>query len=159
MKVFFRKLRGLLGLTVLGAGAGGIFGAAWGLLELLLLSPGLRPPFPLYMVGWGVVGAMATAGFGLLLTTTSGRHRLEDVSPWRARILGGIAGAAGPILLNLLVPAIVFPAGIGLLVAAVGGAVGAGMASALLAVAKTAPATAELVAEPEESLLGSGSRP
>lgn len=159
MKAFFRKLRGLFGLSVLGAGAGGIFGAAWGLLELLLLSPGLRPPFLFYMIGWGVVGAMATAGFGLLLATTSGRRRLEDVSPWRARLLGGIAGAAGPVLLNLLVPAIVFPAGIGLLIAAVGGAVGAGLASALIAVAKTAPPAAELLPESGEPLLGSGLRP
>lgn len=159
MKALFRKLRGLLGLGIVGGVAGGLFGAFWGLLEILVLSPDLRPQFLFYMAGWGVVGAMATTGFGLLLTTTSGRRRLEDVSPWRARLLGAVAGAAGPAVLHFLVPSVFLPGAIGLLVAAVGSVVGAGLASAMIAVAKTAPDAPELVPDRDNPLLESGSRP
>lgn len=139
MKGWLRRLRGLLGLGALGGIAGALIGVGWVMVEILLGgSSTFRPSVGTMSAVWGVVGASTGVGFGILLTATSGRRRLEDVTYGRAALLGGIAGAVCPIIVGSVVAGSLPPLGIGLWLAGVGGCVGAGVGAGLVGVAKRA---------------------
>ena len=153
MKRWWKKLRGLLGLGAVGGLGGAVFGLAWGLVELLG-APGLvHASLPVYMAIWGVLGATASAGFGALLSATAGGRRLEELNPWHARLLGGLVGAASPVLLQLLLVGALPGMTVTLLASAICGTVGLGAASGLLEIAQRAPAHDALPPVPDGHVL------
>ena len=91
--------------------------------------------------GWAVFGAFSGAGFGLALTLTARRRRLQELNFWSAAILGGVVGVSLPVLwfgpqLAWAIPSLlaVWP------LAATCGAFGMLLSSGVVAVAKEAEA-------------------
>jgi len=91
------KLRGLLGLGLIGGAVGGLFGGLWwlgtdvlGMGEIAFGSLG-------WTVGlWGGFGAFATTGVGVLLATVGAKRTLEELSPAWAGLAGGAMGGVAP---------------------------------------------------------------
>ncbi|MBT8488902.1 MAG: hypothetical protein HKN72_10250 [Gemmatimonadetes bacterium] len=139
MKRWFHRLRGLLGLGTLGGFLGAGIGGGWFLVESLMGGPEV---FMLSLTAlasiWGLLGAATGVGFGMLLTATSGRRRLEEVSLWRAGFLGAAAGAVCPLLAASLIVGSAPPLGIGLWFVGIGGCFGGGLGAGLLQIAKGA---------------------
>ena len=156
MKRFLIRLRGLVGVSLLGATAGVLFGVGWGVLAQL----GFLPRFydapligQLQVFGsvFGVIGTLVGGGFGLLLTTTSGRLTLGDLDPRRIAALGGFAGAVGPLLVlsfigGWLPPAATVP------IVLIGGGLGALGSVGVLRIAQMGAASPALEERPSDRL-------
>lgn len=52
----------------------------------------------------GGVGFVLATGFAIVLTATHGRRTLEELSPRKAALWGGLIGSAIPVLSNLETP-------------------------------------------------------
>ena len=140
MRRWLVRLRGVLGLSAIGGGAGAILGAAWAVVSSLMTSGTVIGVSVVSgAILWGVFGAFAGGGFGVLLATLGSRHSLEDIAIWRAGLWGASAGAAVPVVtMSLLNGA--FPPVMAMLpflgfCAGLGGLLGSG----LVAIAKRAP--------------------
>ena len=99
MDTLLHRLRGLLGLGIIGGCVGVLFGPVAMLLNShpmfgAIFGWGLSTS----VAGWGLFGALAGAGFGLVLTITAGRRRLPQLDFWGAALLGGAVGLALPVL-------------------------------------------------------------
>lgn len=139
MKHWFRRLRGLLGVGTIGGIVGALIGGGWFLVESSMGGPGaFRLSLSALVSVWGLLGAATGVGFGMLLTATSGRRRLEEVGLGRAAALGAVAGALCPLVVASLMVGSAPPLGIGLWFLGVGGSVGAGLGAGLLRVAQGA---------------------
>jgi hypothetical protein len=108
MKRLAAKVRGLVGLGLLGGAAGFMLGGVWGVVSSALrsgifLDVGyLR--FLLDMawgnaLGFAQVGAFTTAGFGVLVAAIDSRRSLVDLPLWRMGLFGALAGAVFPPLI------------------------------------------------------------
>jgi hypothetical protein len=155
MRRWLYRLRGLLGLGALGGVLGGLIGAGWVVIEMLSGGPSMfRLSFAAMSTIWGIVGATTGVGFGLLLTATSAGRRLEEVTNRRAALLGGVAGAACPIIVGTLMAGSLPPLGLGLWLAGIGGLGGAGVAVGVIGIAKRAERREELQATGPKTLIG-----
>jgi hypothetical protein len=95
MKGFLRRLRGVIGTGLtwaLGwAGFFGVLGVIFGAYSVPRLA----------LVG-GFMGFIAGSAFGVILSITERRHRLEDLSLWRTALWGGLGGLLVAGSFNLL---------------------------------------------------------
>lgn len=101
MNGFLRRLRGILGLGL----TGGVIGALFGPVAVLLsnhplFGSVLEWGLPTSVTGWALFGALSGSGFGVMLTLTAGRRRLDQLSFWKAALLGGAIGVAVPVLVG-----------------------------------------------------------
>lgn len=102
---FRSKIRGILGLGLVGGAVGFGVGAIWGGI-LSVLRSGIvfdvdYLPFLLTMVlgnakGFMMIGAFTAAGFGGLLAMADSRRSLEELPLWRMGLFGALVGAAFP---------------------------------------------------------------
>ena len=108
MKRLAAKVRGLVGLGLVGGAAGFLLGGVWGVVSSALRSGifldlgYLR--FLLEMawgnaLGFAQIGAFTAAGFGVLIAVTDSRKSLADLPLWRMGLFGALAGAVFPPLL------------------------------------------------------------
>ena len=102
MNRWWKKLRGLVGLTALGGAVGGVFGAV-GTAITGFLGGGIVTAELLFYggVAWGGIAAVASAGVGLFLAAGGRRKSLAELSAVKAGVFGMLIGAAAPLLLNL----------------------------------------------------------
>lgn len=133
-----RKLKAVLGTSGLGGVLGGVFGSAMlgfaatgGGMAITTFAAGV-----LVSVG---VGALLGGGFGTLLAMSKAGS-LDEIGVGRSALLGGLGGAALPVLAAVftggwLVPLVVPQIA---LLSAVFGSAGAVVAGGLVAVAKDA---------------------
>ncbi len=97
------KIRGLLGLGLVGGVLGLFGGAIWSLVSTLLrLGFFVDSGFWSYVADrvlgaaiiWGMVGVFTGSGFGTLLAVMDSRRSLDELPLWRMALFGAIAGAA-----------------------------------------------------------------
>ena len=96
------KLRGVLGLGLIGSGAG-LLGAAFGTLILGLADLGfvidtgywayVMREFAEVAIPWSLLGASIGTGFGALVAVTDAKRSLEELPLWRMGLFGALAGA------------------------------------------------------------------
>lgn len=98
MNKLLHRVRGLVGLGVVGGCLGALVGGGYAVLKPVLFGSVLGLGVAASATGWGVFGAFAGTGFGLVLTMTAGRRRLHELNFWKAAILGGIVGVALPVV-------------------------------------------------------------
>lgn len=93
-----RKIRGILGLSVVGGTLGGILGAGWALVGGLLSYGWGFPPGNMVVgaVVWGSLGAFAAGGLGVALGAIGGSVTLEELPLWKVGLFGVAAGALFP---------------------------------------------------------------
>ncbi len=155
---WLKRLRGVLGLGVVGGAAGALFGGLWWFGSSVLGLGGID----FGTLGgtaalWGGFGAFAASGAGVLLTARGSRQTLEELSPWRVGAFGVVTGFLAP-------PAYIFlmTGGGGFwnptvgLVVTISGVLGGALGSGLVLTAKRAPP--ELLARGRAGPLGSGER-
>ncbi len=152
---WLKRLRGVLGLGVLGGAAGALFGALWWFGSSVLGLGGIVfGPLGWTAALWGGFGAFAASGAGLLLTALGSRQTLEELSPWRVGAFGTLMGfLAPPAYVFLMTGGYFWDPTVGL-VAAISGVLGGALGSGLVLTAKRAPS--ELPARGQTHALGSG---
>lgn len=132
MRRWMRKMRGILGLTTVGAVGGAVFGALWSLGAAAVGGFYFGGP------GWTVAlfsgfGAFSSGGMALLLAGRDEGTDIEDLSPWRVAAYGALAGALAPVGLVLAVTGGLWTPGLGIVVgisSALGGLLGGGVMAA-----------------------------
>ena len=101
------RIRGVLGLGLVGGAAGAAVGAVLGVIRSVVLSGFFADPeylrYVLGMalgnaVGFGMIGAFTTAGFGVLLAATERNRTLGELSLWRMGAFGALVAASFPPL-------------------------------------------------------------
>lgn len=100
-----RKLRGALGLSVIGGTLGGLLGAGWALVSGVLSYGWGFPPGNLVVgaVVWGSFGAFAAGGLGVGLGLLGERITLDELPLWKAGFIGAVAGALFPFAILAMV--------------------------------------------------------
>ena len=102
-----KKARGVVGLGLLGGAGGAVVGAVLGVVRAVALSGLFADPeylrYVLRMVlgnavGFGMMGAFTTAGFGVLLAAADRKHTLDELPLWRMGVFGGLVAATFPPL-------------------------------------------------------------
>ena len=97
------KIRGLLGLGLVGGALGLFGGAIWSFVSTLLtLGFFVDAGFWSYVADrvlgaaslWGIVGVFTGTGFGTLLVAMDSKRSLDELPLWRMAIFGAVAGAA-----------------------------------------------------------------
>lgn len=97
MKDWLRKTRAILGTGLLWGGFGGLIGALGGLIGYIV------DPAPLseWMLGMTLLfagaGAVTGVGFAATLALFEGRRTLDELTPRRAALWGGVAGFVLPL--------------------------------------------------------------
>lgn len=99
---FWTKLKGLLGLGAVGAGLGAIFGTAWFTISGLIAGTVVLKAVANAAVVYGSFGFFTTSGLGLLLANARSKASLDDVSLAWSGLIGAAAGAAFPLVFNIL---------------------------------------------------------
>jgi hypothetical protein len=156
MNRWMARLRGVLGLSVIGGGVGAIFGSVWAVVsQLMTFGTVFGFSFLSGALVWGVFGALAGGSFGVLLATLGARRSLDEIAIWRAGLWGGAAGAVVPIAVMAVANGALPPI-LGMLpFLGFCGGLGAILGSGLVAVAKYAPSE-ELSAASGRRRLDSG---
>ena len=156
MRRWLGKLRGLLGLGVLGGAAGAVVGGLWwvgatllGIGEIAFGSLGWT------LALWSGFCASATTAVGALLATFGSKSTLEDLSPWPAVACGAVIGLLAPGAVAFLLTGTVWVTGVGLL-GGVSGLLGGVLGGGFVIMAKRAR-TAELRAARDLDTVGPGS--
>lgn len=99
------KVRGIVGLGVLGALAGFAVGAIWGVVSSMVRSGVFVDVDYLRFlarmavgnaIGFMKIGAFTTAGFGVLLAAVDSRRSLDELPLWRMALFGALVGASFP---------------------------------------------------------------
>jgi len=148
-----KRLRGILGLGVLGAAAGGLFGGLWWFGTAVLgLGGVVFGPLGWTAALWASFGAFAAGGAGLLLTALGSRQTLEQLSPWRLGAFGAVMGFLAPPAYMFLMTGVFWGPTLSL-VATISGLLGGALGSGLVLAAKRAPR--ELSTGGESLMLGS----
>ena len=152
---WLKRLRGVMGLGLVGGAAGAVFGGLWwfgssvlGLGSIVFGTLGWTAAL------WGGFGAFATTGVGVLLATDGAKSTLEDLSPWRVAAFGAVMGLLAPPVLVFVVTGSFWAPGVGL-VGGMSGVFGALLGSGLVLTAKRAQA-AELSATQDLDAIGRG---
>lgn len=100
-----RKARGIVGLGLLGAIAGFVLGGVWGVVTALLRSGVVLDPAYLGFlgrmalgnaVGFAMIGAFTTSGFGALVASVDSKRSLEELPLWRMALFGALVAALFP---------------------------------------------------------------
>ena len=160
MRGWLKRLRGILGLGVVGGAVGALFGGLLG-LGLSLLGFGIIDWLTLESGAalGGIFGAFAASGAGLLLTAFGSRQTLEELSPGRVGAFGAVLGFLAPPIFVFLNTGSFWGPGAGPLgliaaIATISGVLGGALGSGLVLTAQRAP-SGELAHE-RAGALGSG---
>ncbi len=139
MSKWRRRLKGLLGLGIIGGIGGAGVGVLWwvvtgfpGASRLVIGDLGVTTTV------WAFLGAFAASGAGLLLTTLQSGRSLKELSPMWVGAFGMAMGLLAPSAFLVITTGRVWGTGLGVFAVAsalVGGALGAG----LVVAAKQAP--------------------
>ena len=127
---WWKKLRGLTGLTAIGGLLGGVLGSLWLGASTLLAGGSVSPGLLLSGAAiYGGFAALATGGVGVLLATVGSGRTLSELSAARAGVCGALLGAVAPVLgLSLFASfPIAILASAALRFGVLGGALGAGL--------------------------------
>ena len=138
-----RKLRGILGTGAIGAGLGAVLSGAF-ITVLKVVSPSMIPLGSalvwggVFAVSMGVCGSL----FGTVLALAGKGESLESLTGTKTALLGGLAGAATPVLVALALGLGSSPEVLSILtwLASIGAPTGAGLALGVIGVAKSAHA-------------------
>ncbi len=164
MGTWFKKLRGLFGLSLTGASVGAVLGSGWVLISGLFGHSGLNAATFAWGAGlWALLGGVAAGGVGIALAVLHSGRTTGELSTWRAGLYGAFFGAVAPLLLIggvLLNGGVMVATGEAILgvltVVGISAGVGALLGSGVVAAAKNA-ATRELGAAAERRrILASG---
>lgn len=132
-----RRARGLLGLGLAGGVIGALLATVFGVFEILLRGWSDQWAWlPVYSFIGFTLGAVAGAGFAVLLSATSSQLTLAEIGWKRAAVLGGVAGALFPTMGAMAMSTAGPPVASGVIFAGASGLVGAGAAVALLRIAQ-----------------------
>lgn len=102
---FKAKIRGILGLGLIGGFVGFVGGALWGLVSTMLRSgiffdADYLPFLGRMALGNGIgfmkIGAFTMAGFAVLLAAVESRRSITELPLWRMGIFGALVGALFP---------------------------------------------------------------
>ena len=96
------KLKGLIGLGAIGAGLGAVVGAAWVTVTGLLTGSFLFSAVVNAGVVYGSFGFFTTSGLSLVLANARSKASLDDISVVWSALIGAAAGAAFPLIFNIL---------------------------------------------------------
>lgn len=105
------KIRGIIGLGLIGALLGFVGGGLWGLVSSVVRSgfywDADYARFLMRMatgnaIGFMKIGGFTAAGFGLVLSTVGWQTSLEELSLWRMALLGAFVGASFPPIYAIL---------------------------------------------------------
>ena len=157
---WLKRLRGVLGLGVVGGAVGALFGGLmWFGSSVLGLGSIVFEPLGLSAAVWGVFGAFAASGAGLLLTTLGSRQTLEELSHWRVGAFGAVMGFLAPPIFVFLNTGSFWGPGAGpfavvATITAISTLLGAGIGSGLVLTAQRAPS--QELASGRLGALGSG---
>ena len=99
---FWTKVRGLLGLGAVGAGLGAVFGTTWFTVSGFLAGTLVFSAVANAAVVYGSFGFFTAAGLGLLLANARSRASLDEVGVAWSGVIGAAAGAAFPLVFNIL---------------------------------------------------------
>jgi hypothetical protein len=144
MKSIVSRLRGVLGIGAIWGGLGTLVGAVAGIVAGLVEVAPLGEAIFAGAIGTGVLGLMLGTGFAGALTLAERSRTLGELTPRRAALWGGLAGAALPVVMFLA--SFVSPVGTRLTLAeyglellmgaAVYGSLSVGLAAGTVAIAK-----------------------
>ena len=157
---WLKRLRGVLGLGVVGGAVGALFGGlVWFVTSVLGLGSIAFDPLGLAAAVWGVFGAFAASGAGLLLTALGSRQTLEELSPWRVGAFGAVMGFLAPPIFVFLNTGSFWGPGAGpfaviATIATISGVLGGALGSGLVLTAQRAPS--EELAHERAGALGAG---
>jgi hypothetical protein len=99
---FWTKIKGLLGLGAVGAGLGAIVGTAWFTISGLLAGTVVLKGVANAAIVYGSFGFFTASGLGLLLANARSKVSLDEVSVAWSGLIGAVAGAAFPLVFNVL---------------------------------------------------------
>ena len=151
---WLKRLRGILGLGVVGGAVGALFGGLWWFGSSVLgIGSIVFGTLGWTAARWGGFGAFAASGAGLLLTALGSRQTLEELSPWRVGAFGALMGFLAPPAFVFLMTGSFWGPTVGL-VAAISGVFGGALGSGLVLTAQHAPS--EELARGRASAIGSG---
>ena len=106
MRTWLRRLRGVLGAGTIWGSMGVVFGSIFGALGSLFLGGGFYLGDVLEMGGaFGLFGLLWGGSFAGILMAADGRKSLEDLSPVRLAVWGGVAGVLFPLVIALAIDA------------------------------------------------------
>lgn len=144
------RVRGIVGLGILGAVAGFGVGAIWGVASAMIRSGVYVDPDYLRFltgtalgnaIGFMKIGTFTTAGFGVLLAAVDSRRSLDELPLWRMALFGALVGASFPpiYVIGQMGFSVYLDAALSFLpVMGVLGVVGGAVASSMVAIAKRA---------------------
>ncbi len=95
LKIAASKIRGVLGLGVIGAGIGFLLSGTFGFV-VLLVERGLPLDLARLATGvvpWTLLGGFTGLGLGVLIAITAASRRLEELPLWKMAVFGALAGA------------------------------------------------------------------
>ncbi len=99
---FWIKLRGLLGLGAIGGAIGAIVGAGWFIVSGLLAGSVVVSAVGNAAMVYGSFGFFTTAGLGFILANARSKASLDDISVGWSGLIGAAAGAAFPLVFNIV---------------------------------------------------------
>ena len=99
---FWTKLKSLLGLGAIGAGLGAAVGAGWFIISGLLVGTIVPSAVVNAAVVYGSFGFFTTSGLGLVLANARSKASLDDISVRWSGLVGAAAGAAFPLIFNII---------------------------------------------------------
>ena len=102
MKKWFWRLRGVLGIGVVWSTVGAGLGVIAGIIGMLQGHFSVAEIFEVAVLGGCLLGFFFGIGFAGLLVALEGRRTFEELSASRAAVVGGLMGAAIPIVLEVL---------------------------------------------------------
>ena len=129
MRRWSRKIRGILGLTIVGAVGGAFLGVLWSIGAMVIGGFALGG-FGMAVALFSGFGAFSSAGMALLLAGWNEGADIDALSAWRGAVYGAVAGALAPVGLAFVLNGTLWVPGLGLLVAigsGVGGLLGGGV--------------------------------
>lgn len=99
---FWTRLRGFLGLGAIGGAIGAVLGGAWFLVSGLVAGSFVFGALTNAVIVYGSFGFFTTSGLSLLLAGRRSKSSLDDISVAWSGLIGATAGAAFPIVFNIV---------------------------------------------------------
>jgi len=101
MSAWVGRLRGLAGLGAIGGAVGAAGGGLWYAISGLLSGTSMPALIGGAAAVYGVFGAFSATVLGVSLASTRNGRALEDIGVAWSALVGGVAGALFPLLVNL----------------------------------------------------------
>jgi hypothetical protein len=99
------RIRGIIGLGIVGGLLGFVGGGIWGVVSSMVRSGvHLEADYFRFLAGMALgnaigfmqIGGFTAAGFGVLLAAVESKRSLQELSLWRVGLLGALVGASFP---------------------------------------------------------------